>query len=236
MLSQSTQLLAPAQKFAAHVVRRAARWTKLLLPPLLAIAVFRSAVADWRDVPTGSMEPTVMEGDRIVINKMAYELRVPFCGWRLASWAKPAHGDVVAFVSPEGVSVIKRVVGLPGDEIELKDNQLYINGVAAAYEAADPALGYSLGEAHALALEQSNGKTRRVMTSTAKPASCFGPVVVPEGHYFMMGDNRDNSRDSRIYGFVSQASIFGRVASVALSFDLEQRRTPRWERFCRSVE
>jgi signal peptidase I len=221
---------------ACYLVRRTARWTKLLLPPLLVITAFRSTIADWHDVPTNSMHPAVMVGDRIVVNKVAYELRVPFCGWRLARWANPAHGDVVAFVSPDGVRVFKRVVGLPGDQIELRHSELYVNGVSAAYEPADPDEALRMGEDQAFVKEHMSGKTRTVVNCTTKQRSSFGPVVVPDGHYFMMGDNRDNSRDSRSYGFVKESSIFGRVTSVALSMDTEQKLSPRWNRFLRMLD
>src|SRR5947209_20355024 len=102
-------------KTKARVRKIWREWVKPLLILLLVLFSVRSAVADWNDVPTGSMKPTIMEGDRIFVNKLAYDLRVPFLDWRLASWADPQRGDVVTFASPaDGTRLVKRVVGLPG--------------------------------------------------------------------------------------------------------------------------
>src|SRR5262245_44086320 len=96
---------------------------------ILVLTSFRSAIADWNDVPSGSMRPTILEGDRIFVNKLAYGLKVPFTTMHLARWASPARGEVVIFFSPdEGLRMVKRVVGLPGDTVQMIDNRLYING------------------------------------------------------------------------------------------------------------
>src|SRR5271170_4889031 len=92
---------------------------------IVLMLVFRSALADWNSVPTGSMKPTILEGDRIFVNKLAYDLKVPFTTWHLAEWANPKRGDIVVFYSPEdGTRLVKRVVGLPGDVVELRNEQL----------------------------------------------------------------------------------------------------------------
>src|SRR5580765_3548586 len=113
-------------------------WAKPLLTILVITGVFRSAIADWNDVPTGSMKPTILEGDRIFVNKLAYDLKIPFTTVHLTAWAHPKRGDIIVFFSPtDGVRLIKRVVGLPGDEIELRDNQLRVNGKQATYGPLD---------------------------------------------------------------------------------------------------
>src|SRR5664280_2814500 len=104
-------------------------WIKSLLIVLVVVGAFRSAVADWNDVPTGSMKPTILEGDRIMVNKLAYDLKVPFTRWRLARWGQPQRGDIVVLFSPaDGQRLVKRVIGLPGDLLSLRNDRLFING------------------------------------------------------------------------------------------------------------
>src|SRR5213592_3394533 len=112
---------------------RARRWWRDEIRPLLVIGVIlfavRSSLADWNDVPTGSMKPTILEGDRVFINKLAYDLKVPFTTWHLAEWSSPKRGDIVVFYSPhDGIRLVKRVIALPGDLIELRNDKLIING------------------------------------------------------------------------------------------------------------
>src|SRR5678815_2819478 len=112
-------------------------WRKEIYPLLiLALIVFsiRSSLADWNDVPTGSMKPTILEGDRVFVNKLAYDLKVPFTTLHIAEWSNPRRGDIVVFYSPhDGKRLVKRVVGLPGDTVELRNNTLIINGEAMEY-------------------------------------------------------------------------------------------------------
>src|SRR5512140_2840639 len=100
-------------------------WVKPLLLTIIVLGSMRSALADWNDVPTGSMKPTILEGDRVFVNKLAYDLKVPFTTFHLATWSNPQRGDIVVFYSPQdGRRLVKRVVGLPGDTLELRDNHL----------------------------------------------------------------------------------------------------------------
>src|SRR5678815_2482625 len=117
-----------AKSFRSRALRL---WKKEIRPLLLvALVVFaaRSSLADWNDVPTGSMRPTILEGDRIFVNKLAYDLKVPFTTLHLAEWGNPQRGDIVVFFSPHDEKrLVKRVIGLPGDTVELRDNTLVIN-------------------------------------------------------------------------------------------------------------
>src|SRR5512143_1661768 len=117
----------------------AQHWWRKEIQPLLVLALvicsIRSSLADWNDVPTGSMKPTILEGDRVYVNKLAYDLKVPFTTWHLAQWANPQRGDIAVFYSPhDGKRLVKRVIGLPGDTIELRQDRLFLNGEPVAYE------------------------------------------------------------------------------------------------------
>jgi signal peptidase I len=215
-------------------------WRDGLRPIIVVVIVlttFRSAIADWNDVPTGSMKPTIIEGDRIFVNKLAYGLKVPFTTWHLARWNSPARGEIVVFNSPEdGVRLVKRVIGLPGDKIQMIDNRLYINGQPVEDEAVDSSFINALPSTerpmHRYWTEDLGRAKHPTMSTPAIPAMrTFGPLTVPEVHYFMMGDNRDNSRDSRYFLFVPEDNIVGRSSRVALSLDYDHYFVPRWDRF-----
>ncbi len=206
---------------------------------IAVMLVFRSAIADWNQVPTGSMVPSIYVGDRIVVDKLAYDLRIPFTTHSVIKLDEPTRGDVVTFLSPKDQRLlVKRIVAVPGDEVELKDNVLSINGETASYE--------TLGTEHLEDLTQSKsgryeflterilGDERRIMLSRGHYASAYssyGPVVVPAGAYFVLGDNRDNSQDSRVIEFVDRSRILGRAESVAFSLDYDNFYRPRLDRF-----
>lgn len=224
-----------------NAVRARARhyWQTEIRPLLLlALVVFagRSSFADWNDVPTGSMKPTIFEGDRVFVNKLAYDLKVPFTTWHLAEWGNPRRGDIAVFYSPyDGTRLVKRVIGLPGDVVELRDGQLLLNGHPVSYAPLDPAVARQVTTAEQthgrFASEQLPERTHAVMALPGVPARrTFAPVRVAEGHYFMLGDNRDNSFDSRFWGAVPRQQIIGRATAVVLSFDRENWWLPRWRR------
>jgi len=217
-----------------HFLRREA---KPLLITILVLSAFRSAIADWNDVPTGSMKPTIMEGDRVLVNKLAYDLKVPFTTWHLAQWDNPKRGDIVVFFSPaDGQRLVKRVVGLPGDRIGLRDNRLFVNDEPVAYDPLPQNVVNELPAAeqaqHDYAREELAAHPHAVMSTPALPARrSIEPVVVAANHYFMMGDNRDNSFDSRYFGTVARDRIVGRATAVVISLNHEDHYLPRWHRF-----
>lgn len=204
---------------------------------LFAMIVVRSAVADWYGVPSGSMYPTLMIGDRILSDRLAYDVKIPFTDVIVTHLADPKRGDIVTFTSPQdGVRLVKRLVGLPGDVIEMRGEELIINGVKASYGPAAGKLATHLtpnyaGEQLVLS-EQILGSHRAIIVMPHRPAlRSFGPVTVPAGQYLMLGDNRDNSRDSRYIGFVKRELITGRVTRVAFSLDTAKYYLPRIDRF-----
>jgi signal peptidase I len=225
---------------------RARKWLRREALPLfitaLAIFAVRSSFADWNDVPTGSMKPTILEGDRVFVNKLAYDLKVPFTTLHIAEWGAPKRGDIVVFYSPKnGTRLVKRTVGLPGDVIELRHDQLIINGVVIEYKPIAEELLRDVGPGDRASSEYASerlpGRSHLVAGIPAVPAMRdFGPYRVPEGSYFMMGDNRDNSFDSRYFGPVKRDRILGRATAVVASLDRAHYYKPRWDRFFRSLD
>jgi signal peptidase I len=214
-----------------------------LLTFVCLMLVFRSAVADWMFVPSGSMNPTIVEGDRILVDKAAYGWRIPFTTIRLTHGDDPQRGDIAIFPSPEdGTTLVKRVIGLPGDTIEIRDEQLLINGVAAAYAPAETPADVALPAAtrrqpHSYFTERLADRPHAIMLLTARamPRS-FGPVSVPEGEYLVLGDSRDNSKDSRFIGFVPRDSFVGRANRVLYSLDAERWYLPRGDRLLSTLQ
>ncbi len=212
-------------------------WLRPLLVVAIVLGSFRSAVADWNDVPSGSMEPTILPGDRVFVNKLAYDLKVPFTTWHVAQWADPVRGDVVVLWSPyDGRRLVKRVVGIPGDVIQVSGQRLNVNGRPASYTALEAPMAAANGidgfPLASLALEGVDGRTHATMTTARSgPGSNVGPITVPAGSYFLMGDHRDNSFDSRFWGFAKRSAIVGRASAVVLSVDLAAHYRPRWHRF-----
>ena len=209
-----------------------------LLFTILILTAVRSAIADWNDVPSGSMNPTIVEGDRVFVNKLAYDLKVPFTTWHIAQWSNPKRGDITVFFSPaDGIRLVKRVVGLPGDSVELVNDRLFVNGVPASYEALPESVGHDLPATRfgPRYFEKESAPQTPAHPVTLLPRvlakRSFGPIVVPPDHYFMMGDNRDNSNDSRYWGTVDRKLILGRASMVMMSLDHQHYFEPRWNRF-----
>jgi signal peptidase I len=218
------------------------RESKSLLLTIIILMAVRSAIADWNDVPTGSMNPTIVQGDRVFVNKLAYDLKVPFSTWHLAQWSNPQRGDIVVFFSPvDGQRLVKRVVGLPGDQIELANERLLINGRPSEYEALPSDTGRDVPPDkdgfRVYAQEKASGMPSHPVTILPqRPAlRTFGPITVPAGKYFVMGDNRDNSNDSRFWGTVERNRIVGRASMVVISMDRQNYFQPRWHRFFSSL-
>jgi signal peptidase I len=218
------------------------QWVRPLAVPLLCVAAAKSSLADINYVPSGSMEPTILPGDVVVINKLAYDLRVPFTFARLARWSEPQRGDVVVCFAPDtGTRLVKRVVAVPGDTLELRADTLVINGHAARYAALPETVRQRISDddrpGAVVARETVAGRGHTVMALPNRPAlRSFGPITVPAGEFFVMGDNRDNSHDSRFFGLMSRRAIIGKVDAVAVSADLDHWLRPRFERCFNGLE
>jgi signal peptidase I len=208
---------------------------------LACFALFRTAVADWNPIPSGSMRPTLLEGDVVLVNRLAYDVKVPLTDFSLAATGDPRRGDVVTFHSPkDGARLIKRIVGLPGDTVAMRGDVLYVNGVAARY--ADPVRvtesvpGW--GEQPAIRVMERIAGSARIVQYLPDVGAMrdFGPIVVPRDSYFMMGDNRDDSADSRYIGPVPRDLIIGRTSRLLVSADILGHWMPRPERFGKALD
>jgi len=212
-------------------------WGASFFPVILIVFVLRSFFFEPFKIPSGSMIPTLLVGDFILVNKFTYGIRLPVINKKIIDMNSPQRGDVMVFRYPEDPSLdyIKRVVGLPGDTVSYQNKRLTINGQPVAMQKTEDYLHperlyYSeqylekLGDVEHRALndvdapafipDASRFPHRENCTYNAAGVSC----VVPPGHYFMMGDNRDNSRDSRAWGFVPEANIVGKAFFIWLNF------------------
>src|SRR5579863_8404290 len=225
-----------------RALRRAAREYRGLLVFLVLMGGFRSAWADWVYVPTGSMNPTILEGDRLLIDKHVYGLRVPFTLTHLTSGENPVRGDIIVFDSPrDGTSLVKRLIAIPGDTVALDGEELIVNGVGSHYTAGNRAELSTLLSAtrardpHVLRESGALPDHDILLLPDRQHSDLVGPVTVPAGMYFVLGDNRDNSADSRYIGFVPRRNIVGRATHVVVSLNPDRYYIPRAQRAFRSL-
>jgi signal peptidase I len=220
-------------------------WRRHVRPILVLVLVFtafRSSMFDWNDVPSGSMEPTIFIGDRIFVNKLSYGLKVPYTTWHVAKWSGPQRGEIVVFYgpAPDHTRLVKRVIGLPGDRIEMTNGFLKITDsdgkvVPIRYEDATPPVGDIPATMHRKAFryytEHIGDRSHTMALFDGRPSVRDGVFDVKQGEYFMMGDNRDNSNDSRFIGAVPREQILGRANRVVFSLDYDDSYLPRKDRF-----
>jgi signal peptidase I len=194
-------------------------YARSFFPVLLVVLVLRSFLVEPFQIPSGSMRPTLEVGDFILVNKYAYGLRLPVTHTRFVELGEPERGDVMVFRFPSEPSVnfIKRVVGLPGDTVRYEDKQLYVNGEPVPKRLLDEAPATAPGEW--LLEEQLGEVSHRIYNNPRDPGPQVREIVVPDGHFFTMGDNRDHSNDSRYWGFVPEENIVGRAFAVWMHWD-----------------
>lgn len=215
-------------------LKRIVRSNSTLLLFIVLLVTFRGAIADWHPVPTGSMKPTILEGDVVWHNKLAYDLKFPFTDIQLLELGEPQRGDIVVVNSSKADKrLIKRLIGLPGDEISIVDNELKINGISAQYQSLSKddleQIRFSDREPGIYALEHIDGFPDHAVH--ARSVGRNYQATVPEGHYFLMGDSRDNSADSRYYGSFPRKELRGRATHILLSMNILDAYKPRFERF-----
>ena len=195
---------------------------------IVLMIIFRSALADWNVVPTGSMNPTILEGDRILVNKLAYDFKIPLTHISIYKFGDPRRGDIVIFDSKVAdTRLVKRVIGLPGDTVEMRDNRLTINGIEARYSNVE----YAADAIFAIESDVSMSHRIELARTGGSRLSTFGPVKVPKDRYLVLGDNRDNSADSRVYGFIPREEIVGNARTIVFSLDYDHYYIPRVDRF-----
>lgn len=203
-------------------------YARSLFPVLLIVLVFRSFLFEPFKIPSGSMIPTLLVGDFIVVNKFTYGIRLPVLNKKIIPINEPERGDVVVFRYPPdpNVNYIKRLVGLPGDTVTYRDKQLYVNGelvgTAKVRRWATNDVKCTTPESDAMLYDETLGDVNHDLLVHELSGSRSGQWQVPEGHYFMMGDNRDRSSDSRIWGYVPEANLVGRAVGIWLNFDFEK--------------
>ena len=209
-----------------------------VLPVLVIFLVARVALAEAYRIPSGSMEPTLLVGDWLFVNKLRFGPHIPFTSINLPGYAEPKRGDVVVFESPEQdpairitpdqltPTLVKRIVGVAGDTLYMRAGLLYLNGVP---QPRKDSTDFSAGESANIPQTLFNWqhgielKTSRFGEAVASPTlHDWGPLVVPQSRFFMMGDNRDNSVDSRYYGVVPRENLRGRPTFIYYSFDTEK--------------
>ncbi|GAA3894329.1 signal peptidase I [Halomonas cibimaris] len=194
-------------------------YARSFFPVLLVVLVVRSFIIEPFQIPSGSMRPTLKVGDFILVNKYAYGLRLPVINTKFLDVADPERGDVMVFRYPQEPSVnfIKRVVGLPGDQVRYQGKQLYVNGEAVTKTLVEK--GPEASPRQLLLSETLRDDPHAIYNNPLDPGPQMRRVTVPEGHYFVMGDNRDHSNDSRYWGFVPEGNIVGRAFAVWMHWD-----------------
>jgi signal peptidase I len=215
-------------------------YAKSFFPVLLLVLVIRSFLFEPFRIPSGSMMPTLLTGDFIFVNKFAYGLRLPVINTEIVEIGDPERGDVIVFRLPTDTSVnyVKRVVGLPGDVIvyDPGNKRITINGELVPIETVGP---YDDEPRTTLGIEQLGDRSHRVLLTRGAPQSPGGKYEVPSGHYFVMGDHRDNSQDGRYLeevGYVPEENIVGRATGVWMNWRWPSQGGPQWNRIGESVQ
>lgn len=196
-------------------------YARSFFPVFLIVLLLRSFLVEPFRIPSGSMMPTLLIGDFVLVNKYDYGIRLPVLNLKIIENGAPRRGDIVVFRYPENPSVpyIKRVIGVPGDRIEYRNKVLYINGAEVAQSEAGP---YRAGDATPGGMveqhEQLDGTVHGILVDPRRPDGEYAETV-PEHHYFVLGDNRDNSRDSRFWGFVPDGNLIGRAFMIWMNWN-----------------
>lgn len=198
---------------------------------LALFGIFRTAIADWNPIPSGSMRPNLLEGDVVLVNRVAYDVKVPLTDRIVTHLGDPQRGDIVTFSSPkDGTRLIKRIVAVPGDVVEMRNKRLIVNGMPDQYTVVATAPNDHRNAIRLTEAAAEGGHVIQWMDGT-RGRDNFGPIKVPADQFLMLGDNRDNSADSRYFGFVPRPLLIGRAERILVSVDITRSWIPRVDRF-----
>ena len=215
-------------------------YSKAFFPVILVVFTLRSFIVEPFRIPSGSMLPNLHIGDFILVNKFNYGIRLPVVNKKVIAISSPERGDVMVFRFPHDPSInfIKRVVGLPGDKIEYKDKRVHINGVPVPLDPKTESdfQEVSQNKYPGKRFVETFGTNSHEIIVDPNKRSTKTRYSVPEGHYFVMGDNRDHSNDSRYWGFVPEGNIIGKAFFIWFSWDLEGSGDLAWDRIGNSLD
>lgn len=228
---------AKARQFAGKNMPILVDYARGFFPVLFFVFCLRSFVFETFRIPSGSLEPTLLVGDFIVVNKFAYGVRLPVIHQKIFSIGEPKRGDIFVFYWPPNTKyyLIKRVIGLPGDKISYIDKTLFINGIQANQQFENK-IDYQVEETMPADQKSENllGHPHQIYQFPSQLSYDFKDLIVPEGMYFAMGDNRDDSADSRYFGFVPESNIVGRADLKWFSWDMNHY-SIRWNRLFKPI-
>ena len=198
-------------------------WSRSFFPIILVVLVLRSFIVEPFRIPSASMMPTLLAGDFILVNKFSYGVRLPVTDTKIIDSGSPQRGDVAVFRYPKDPSVdyIKRIIGLPGDRLAYINEQIYINGKRMPQQSLGAYMGTGIAlqmSGASLRQEDLSGVEHQILLMKGR-RSGEGEFIVPEGHYFVMGDNRDNSNDSRFWGAVPEENLVGKAFMIWMNWD-----------------
>lgn len=241
-----------AEKDAARSVYKEpvlVEYARSFFPVILAVLILRSFIVEPFRIPSNSMMPTLLTGDFILVNKFSYGLRLPVLNSKVVDIGEPQRGDVAVFKFPlePRIDYIKRVIALPGDEVAYRNKTVFVNAEPMPQLPIGSYTGVGSGQEMTgarAALERLDGVEHTILTRPAAPNLPFGcqilaagPIKVPDGHYFVMGDNRDNSNDSRCWGFVPEDNLVGKAFAIWMHWDGRRDGSPiAWSRLGDGIE
>jgi signal peptidase I len=235
MMSETKQEVSKKRSFYKE-------WVEPFLIAAIVALFIRQFVVEAFKIPSGSMIPTLTIGDHLLVNKFVYGPRIPFMDTRIFTWQVPQRGDIIVFKYPENEdkNFIKRVIGLPGDKIQITSGRLFINDRIVPITPTRPPADSTVEEGPSFGKpmfyeEQLGTVEHRIQYLMDQSGRNEGPWLVPRNSVFVMGDNRDNSQDSRVWGFVKFNKILGRAFIIYWSWDGDGRWV-RWERIGRLIK